>query len=255
MKYYLQLTVSILTILFWLAASAIAGEWTVSRVTGPAVYTMDGKTWGKVKLGLNLPNAAWVNTGPQGKVQLKRGNDTIYIGSYSLVSAYKKSVQRTQVRQDFGTVTIDVQKRNYDHMGVETPFMAAIVKGTKFTVSSSRIDSRLSVSRGQVEVSDRRSGATSDVNSGESVTLDQRPSTAIAVESTLGSRIQARLGKKEKAKKQNTKNPKNAKKSKGSKSKDSKAKGSKSKGSKSKGSKNKGSKGKGHGKGSGGKHK
>lgn len=235
MKHYARLFVSMLTILLWLATTALAGEWTVSRVTGPAVYTLDGKTWGKLKLGLNLPSAAWVNTGPQGKVQLKRGMDTIYIGSYSLVSAYKKSTQRTQIRQDFGTVTIDVQKRNYDHMGVETPYMAAVVKGTKFTVSSSRTDSILSVSRGQVEVSDRRSGATSEVNSGQSVTLNQRPSTAIAVESTQASKIQARLGKKKKTKNQNTKHPKNAKKSKGSKSK--------------------GSKNKGDGKGSGGKHK
>ncbi|MEM9574115.1 MAG: FecR family protein, partial [Pseudomonadota bacterium] len=169
-------------------SSAIAGDWTVSRVSGPAKFTMDGSQWWDVAPGLNLPNAAWVNTGRRGKVQLRRGKDTIYIGSNTLVAAYKKSAQRTQLKQDFGTVTIDVQKRNYDHMGVETPYMAAVVKGTKFTVSASSRKTDLSVERGSVEVTDRRTGAQSDVNGGESVSLGQRPKAAISVKSSVRSK-------------------------------------------------------------------
>ena len=184
MKKISSILLALVTLFTVLVTSAVASDWTVSRVSGPAKYTMDGKVWQDVRPGLKLPNAAWVNTGPRGKVQLRRGNDTIHIGSYTLISAYKKTAKRTQIRQNFGTVTIDVQKRNYDHMGVETPFMAAVVKGTKFTVSASRTDSGLSVSRGRVEVTDRRSGAKTDVNAGQRVSVGPQPTAKISVKST-----------------------------------------------------------------------
>lgn len=43
---------------------------------------------------------------------------------------------------------------NVQHFAVQTPFLAAVVKGTKFTVVSSKTGAEVAVQRGNVEVED-----------------------------------------------------------------------------------------------------
>lgn len=165
------------------AGTAFATEWTVTRVMQPAKYTVDGKNWGIVENGMTVPNLAWINTGPGGRVMLKRDKDVMMIRPYTLVTAFKTDSTGlyTEVRQPFGSVTIDVEKRNYDQMTVNTPFMAAVVKGTKFTVSADRRASSLSVSRGRVEVTDRMTGERASVGAGGRADIDATPSTSMSL--------------------------------------------------------------------------
>jgi hypothetical protein len=51
-----------------------------------------------------------------------------------------------------GTVSVEAQVRNVQHFAVETPYLAAVVKGTRFTVASGKTGSRVEVRRGHVEV-------------------------------------------------------------------------------------------------------
>jgi hypothetical protein len=53
---------------------------------------------------------------------------------------------------------LEVEKRNVEHFEVETPYLAALVKGTQFRVTVKRSGARVDVLRGQVEVSDFKSG-------------------------------------------------------------------------------------------------
>lgn len=149
--------------------AAGADDWTVNRVSPPAMFSTDGKGWTPLTRGMDVPNSAWINTGPTGRVALRRGVDTMLIGAYSLVAVVERgSTARpnTTLHERFGDVTVDLQKRNHDQMTVKTPFMAAVVKGTKFTVSSNRRSAKLSVARGLVEVSDARGGQTARVGAG-----------------------------------------------------------------------------------------
>ncbi len=149
--------------------AAFADGWHVDRVTLPAVYTTDGKTWAPVTQGMSVPNASWINTGDHGRVALSRGTDTMFIGAYSLVATVERGTDArpvSDVRQPFGAVTIDLKKRGYDQMKVTTPYMAAIVKGTQFTVTARRQHSTLGVNRGLVEATDRLTGAVAEVGIG-----------------------------------------------------------------------------------------
>jgi len=169
MRYLNILALAVSLAMATTVGAALADGWHVDRVTLPAVYTTDGKTWAPVTQGMSVPNASWINTGDHGRVALSRGTDTMFIGAYSLVATVERgSAARpvSDVRQPFGTVTIDLKKRGYDQMKVTTPYMAAIVKGTQFTVTAGRQRSTLGVNRGLVEVTDRLTGAVAAVGIG-----------------------------------------------------------------------------------------
>jgi len=163
--------------------SVLAAEWTVARVTQPAKYTMDGKSWGTVENGMTVPNTAWINTGPGGRVLLKRDDAVLMVHPYTLVTAFAtdSTGRFTEVRQPFGKIAIDVKKRGYDHMKVNTPFMAAVVKGTQFKVSVDRRASSLSVQRGRVEVTDRVTGERASVGAGGRAEVDATTATAMSL--------------------------------------------------------------------------
>lgn len=151
------------------AGTAFAADWTVKQVRQPASYSTDGRNWTPVTRGIAVPNAAWVNTGKHGRVLLRRGRDSMLINAGTLIAAAENGTDArpvTTLHQKFGTVTVDVRKRNYDQMTVKTPFMAAVVKGTKFTVNGNKRGSTLSVARGLVEVANLKSGQKAFIGAG-----------------------------------------------------------------------------------------
>jgi hypothetical protein len=64
-----------------------------------------------------------------------------------------------QVIQDFGTSLFRIQKKSTPHFGVQTPYLAAVVKGTTFTVTVGPEGSSVQVTEGAVQVSTLDGGA------------------------------------------------------------------------------------------------
>src|SRR6185369_12864178 len=73
----------------------------------------------------------------------------------------------TTVNEDFGSVEVEAERLNVQHFAVETQFLAAVVKGTHFTVSADGAGSSVKVNRGQVAVQSIATGRTT------TVTVDQ----------------------------------------------------------------------------------
>jgi len=160
---------AILAVAMLVAQSAFADGWVVERVTAPAKYSADGNTWNEVRSGMTVPNASWINTGEGGRVLLRRKTDTMLINAYTLVAAVERGSDnhpKTTLHQKFGEMTVDVKKRGYDQMHVKTPYMAAVVKGTRFSVTGTKLASTLSVQRGLVQVSNAKTGMTGLVGAG-----------------------------------------------------------------------------------------
>jgi hypothetical protein len=91
---------------------------------------------------------------------LVRGQETILISPNSVVGIPTETKEglSTTIVQQAGSILLDVEKRNVQHFEVETPYLAAVVKGTQFRVSVNRNDATVEVLRGEVEVSDFKSG-------------------------------------------------------------------------------------------------
>jgi hypothetical protein len=163
--------------------SVNASNWVVSKVRQPAVYSSDGKAWVKLDVGMTLPSSSWVNTGRGGRLVVKRGKEFIQFKPNTMAAIAKRdrAGKKTLIRQKFGELLLDVETRKRKHLKVETPFLAAVVKGTRFSVKVGKKSAKLSVERGVVEVTDERNGLKADIRTKQSVKVINRVTTTMRV--------------------------------------------------------------------------
>jgi hypothetical protein len=158
---------------FIFAVSAEAGSsWTVQRSSGQVAIAGSGAQ--TISLGgkSDLPNGATITTGASGRVLLVRGKEIMSVGPNSVVMIPGDNLFGfTTILQKAGEVTFDVEKRNVRHFAVNTPFLAAVVKGTRFTVRVSRKGASVSVTRGLVGVTNLSTGQRNDVGAGQLATV------------------------------------------------------------------------------------
>jgi FecR protein len=157
------------------ASNAHAGEgetWSVSKSSGEVWMTSTGAQ--QVSLGQEevLKPGDTIRTGRNGRVLLVRGAETILVSPNSVIGlpTEKKDGLSTTIVQQAGSILLEVEKRNVKHFEVETPYLAAVVKGTQFRVSVNTGSARIDVIRGQVEVADFRSGQIAQVMPGQVAT-------------------------------------------------------------------------------------
>jgi FecR protein len=152
--------------------AAEAEAWSVSKSSGEVWMTTTGAQ--QVSLGQEeiLKPGDTIRTGRNGRVLLVRGEETILVAPNSVIGlpAENKDGLSTTIVQQAGSILLDVEKRNVKHFEVETPYLAAVVKGTQFRVSVNAASTSIDVIRGQVEVADFRSGQIAQVLPGQVAT-------------------------------------------------------------------------------------
>jgi hypothetical protein len=152
-------------------ALAQGTAWRVSKSSGEVWVSTSGAQRVSLTDHAVLNPGDSIRTGRNGRVLLVRGQETILISPNSVVGVpAQKSPGTTTIIQQSGTiliVLIEVEKRNNPHFEVETPYLAAVVKGTQFRVSVSQSESYVNVLRGQVDVTDFRSGQSALVMPGQ----------------------------------------------------------------------------------------
>jgi hypothetical protein len=161
--------------LWCLASSAFAAEndtWSVSKSSGEVWVTATSADPVSLKQEDVLKPGDTIRTGRSGRVLLVRGEETILIAPNSVIGlpTEKKDGLSTTILQQAGSILLDVEKRNVKHFEVETPYLAAVVKGTQFAVTVNAGSTSVDVRRGQVEVSDFKSGQIAQVMPGQVAT-------------------------------------------------------------------------------------
>src|SRR5246500_3136436 len=164
----------VLTVGFILGGSAIAlaaddGVWSVSKSSGEVWVTTTGADQVSLKQEEALKPGDTIRTGSNGRVLLVRGEETILVAPNSVIGlpAEQKDGLSTTIVQQAGSILLEVEKRNVKHFEVETPYLAAVVKGTQFSVTVGAGSTKVGVLRGQVEVSDFRTGQIAQVMPGQ----------------------------------------------------------------------------------------
>ena len=155
----------------WLAilgvSTAVADDWTAVRLRG-GVFALENGGWTQLVRGSVVSDDRVIKSAPGGRITLVRGSETIELGSNTTAQISDRSGFTTVYNHE-GTVGIDAEARNVKHFAVQTPFLAAVVKGTAFTVQSSSTASTVTVARGTVEVEDEQNDARVNVAAGEQV--------------------------------------------------------------------------------------
>ena len=162
------------------ATPAVAGDenWTVSDVTGSATVLAPMTAAHAIQKGDALPPGAMVTTGADGKVVFSDGKTAITVSANSrLTMPANSSGTMTRFMQDLGSVFFKVEKRPTQHFEVQAPLVAAVVKGTQFTVTVGAVEQSVVVSEGLVEVVATRGGQKEMVPAGRSArVLAEAPS-------------------------------------------------------------------------------
>jgi hypothetical protein len=151
---------------------AWADDWLVTKLTGQAWIAMPDTPAIKAAAGTIVPDRATFSTERNARARLERGAESIAVGPNTVLSPRESSFWgTTTILQQSGRIELEVEKRNVQHFSVETPLMAAVVKGTRFVVTVSARAVDVKVSRGLVEVKDLLSGEVANIAPGQSAAV------------------------------------------------------------------------------------
>ena len=155
-----------LSVLF--CSTALAGDWTISKIAGRGYFvrTMDAPPEPAAE-GQTVPAGVTFATGIGSRAIITDGETVMAVGPETNVNITEKGAM-TSVRQASGAIGLDVETLGKPHLTVTTPYLAAVVKGTNFSVSIGEDSAEVSVAHGVVGVTDRVTGKRADVTSGQS---------------------------------------------------------------------------------------
>ena len=163
-----------------LATAAEADDWVAQKLRGEAFVMVQG-SWVQLKRGDIVANSAAVRTMKDGQVEFIRDKETITLGPDTQIRIFDRSGQRyTTVKEAFGSVRVEANVENVKHFSVQTPFLAATVKGTIFTVVSGATAAEVQVQRGKVSVEDSHHELHVDVLPGQSASVGRVEALRIA---------------------------------------------------------------------------
>lgn len=147
---------TLLVISLMASGAAYAGTpgWSVSEVSGPVFVGKPGlsKT-STVTRGAALSAGDIVSTGKGGRAVIVRGGEYLTVApNTQLQLTEPKAGAFTQIVQSFGNVVFKIQKKTTPHFQVKTPYLAAVVKGTTFSVTVTPAGASVQVTEGLVQV-------------------------------------------------------------------------------------------------------
>lgn len=159
-------------------------DWRVAKATKEVRYSLGDAKWIDLHAGDVLPNHASVTTGTRGRALLVRGVERIEFqpnttASITTTSGFL-SPRKTEINQQIGSLELEIEKRSQPHTTVQTPFLAAVVKGTIFHVSVSKTAASVKVDRGLVQVTSFASGQQANVGPKQSASVGAKTGMSVA---------------------------------------------------------------------------
>ena len=148
-------------------AAALADDWRVVKARGQVLQLVDG-AWAPLRRGDIVPDDRVLRTMTTGRAELRRGAETISLQGGTQLQIHDADGRRyTTVQHYFGTVGINADALDVEHFAVQTPYLAAVVKGTRFTVTTGPSGSVVAVQRGAVGVTSRTTRERTTLAAGE----------------------------------------------------------------------------------------
>jgi hypothetical protein len=157
-----------------LTGPALAADWIVMRLRGDVQVLVEGN-WVPLKRGDVVANEQTVRTLANGHAEIKRDLEIVTLGSNTEIRIeYDSETGYTTVLQDFGRVEVDAEARRVKHFEVRTPYLAAVVKGTHFIVTSDSDGTMVAVDRGSVSVQSVASERSTTIGVGQMATVKRK---------------------------------------------------------------------------------
>jgi hypothetical protein len=150
-------------------------------MSGAVTITVQGAQPVALRRGASLPSGGILTTGPTGRALLVRAEETMIVGPNAAIAIPQGSNNRqfTTILANSGVVEFSVDRKNVQHFAVETPYLAALVKGTQFSVEVTRTGATVQVTSGTVEVTAHATGQFASLTAGQVATVDSNGVFAI----------------------------------------------------------------------------
>ncbi|MDO8799157.1 FecR family protein [Phenylobacterium sp.] len=173
------------SVLAFAAGSAQAAAWRLVEVNGTVRITVPGAEAAPARLNQAVPTGSSITTTLGARASLDNGLQQIVVGPNSRMTVAPDAGGFTRVMQDLGAVMFKVDKQKSPHFRVDTPLLAAIVKGTTFTVVVGPMSDAVNVAEGLVEVRSNGSDLGSDVGAGSSGAVSRDAPQSVQVTGTV----------------------------------------------------------------------
>jgi hypothetical protein len=159
---------------------AVAADWVVLRLRGDVEVRVDDN-WVPLKRGDIVGNDQMVRTLANGHAELQRDKEVVTLGSNTEIRIQQDAeTGYTTVLQDFGRVEVDAEAKRVKHFEVQTPYLAAVVKGTHFVVNSDNDGASVSVDRGAVSVQSVASERITTIKVGQVATVKRKTDLVVS---------------------------------------------------------------------------
>ncbi|MEQ1771342.1 MAG: FecR family protein [Devosia sp.] len=175
-----KLAAAALAVLALTTLPALADDWVAVKLRGLVYQLVDGQ-WERLDRRDVVPDDRVIRTAANGSAVFQRGGESITLSGNTQIQIFDKAGAQnyTTVHEHFGTVAIEAEVQNVQHFEVDTPYLAAVVKGTKFIVTSGEDGASVEVTRGKVQVTDRHTQEMVLVKVGETATVVPEGSTTV----------------------------------------------------------------------------
>jgi hypothetical protein len=155
--------------------------WRIVQSAGDVRVT-NGDDEGKaIDPRMELPEGAIVTTGANGRAVISRGQEQVIIQPLTRLVLTQATPGATTILQSAGSALYRIGKKKTPHFQVDTPYLAAIVKGTAFKVTVDRTRSDVSVTEGAVQVATLAGSAVTLIRSGMSATVSAAATSEIGL--------------------------------------------------------------------------
>jgi hypothetical protein len=167
---------ALMALLFAAGEPALAqpASWRISEASGD-VRIIEGGRARPATRGALLSGGSEVATAQRARAVLVRGRDYVIVSPASRIrvptAAQGGRSGLVQMIAEAGTAMFRIEHRATPHFAVQTPYLAAVVKGTVFTVTVSEAGASVQVTEGAVEVSTADGGAAELVRPGTIATV------------------------------------------------------------------------------------
>ncbi len=159
-------------------------QWSVQPLDGPVRVRVGDGPWRRI----NQPTAAGpgteIETGAGARAVISRLGDTITVAPNSrlMVPVPKAGEPTPNILQALGTALYRMLTRvGGNQFEVQTPYLAAIIKGTVFAVSVTPEGGALHVTEGLVQVRSRSTGQRALIAPGQTAHIASRPGAGLEV--------------------------------------------------------------------------
>jgi hypothetical protein len=124
----------------------------------------------KAANGMTLLLPASIHTGTNGSIELRQGRTIVNVGANSQVDIPESgdpSETLDRIVQARGNVYYDVAKRPSRKLRVETPYLVAVIKGTRFNVSATDAVATVSLFEGVIELNAGNGADVFEISAGQ----------------------------------------------------------------------------------------